>query len=744
MLEQTSKIDIPKTTPKSLNSKDFKPQKAIYTDEIKEGDFKSALEKSLAQQIQSPKSTQSPQTPKDSKATSLPNVKSNVLSPLKPALESNPIKTPATNKASPIDEKLESLSGNVADTKLDSKPAGTPSLPASQLQARAQSPFVAQNTQAQNNGADIDFGKESQMLASPKNTPKNLNEMAKAKPQETFLSKITQNQAQNQKASDTKADVKEAKDEGDEVLDSKDFSSLGELSNQNDKMLESKTHTPQMVQNIAMPPLDSMQDIQGTQETIKIPNKASMPQNPANITNSKNAQTNLGANQNAKKISDVIAKGEELELNPSNVRFEEVDSDEFKNAAQNRATSMARALNANPAGDIKPFFDKQDEQVLRPLFYMLQTMNAKEAAQRRKSNPTNKVEYILEGKSERIAVIHRGKDLPKNITDSRIKNDRQDKVFEQIQKDLLAGKELDFEKITKDLGFLDTLNESSEPKIKPIKLDSSAPKDLSKGTANALSSSLETSAAAITTKASAQGGKEDSSKKDKGSNDKSSENPKNIAKASIESSSTDSLKDELKLADLKDAQFVQEEQAEALPEGIKQSQVGSKTKEVESKSEAKAEAKATTLASSANTLKVDSKSTNINPKETISSFVGQFGEEVRKYKPPFSRISLELSPKELGNIELTITQKGKNLHISVVSNPQAINVFAQNQADLRQSLVAAGFDGVNLSFSSNGNNGGAREQNQDSNQSNTDKIKQYEEVAQSSYDSMEIVLPQYA
>ena len=107
---------------------------------------------------------------------------------------------------------------------------------------------------------------------------------------------------------------------------------------------------------------------------------------------------------------------------------------------------------------------------------------------------------------------------------------------------------------------------------------------------------------------------------------------------------------------------------------------------------------------------------------------------------------MELSPKELGNIELTITQRGKNLHVSVVSNPQALNLFAQNQVELRQNLIASGFEGVDLSFSSDSNNQGGFGENPQGNKDQNLDQNLIERYAQDSSEPtlMEITLPLYA
>ncbi len=87
------------------------------------------------------------------------------------------------------------------------------------------------------------------------------------------------------------------------------------------------------------------------------------------------------------------------------------------------------------------------------------------------------------------------------------------------------------------------------------------------------------------------------------------------------------------------------------------------------------------------------------PKETIRHFTQQLKQEIQEYKPPMSRISMDLFPKELGKVEVIIQKVGKNLKVSVISHNNSLQTFLDNQQDLKNSLNALGFEGVDLSFS---------------------------------------------
>ncbi len=94
-----------------------------------------------------------------------------------------------------------------------------------------------------------------------------------------------------------------------------------------------------------------------------------------------------------------------------------------------------------------------------------------------------------------------------------------------------------------------------------------------------------------------------------------------------------------------------------------------------------------------------SENKSVTPKETIKHFAQQLKQEIQEYKPPMSRISMDLFPKELGKVEVVIQKVGKNLKVSVISHNNSLQTFLDNQQDLKNSLNALGFEGVDLSFS---------------------------------------------
>ena len=742
MLEQVSHIEAVKKTPFPIDSPKAKPSSKGGAEPVP--DFKSVLEKSLQEQAH----TSAPTANAKASAQHLQAAQKLAKEPASPQASTKQISTkqistkiesPSTSNALPSTTATPS-----APTSAPLAPKGEPlgvSKEAPQMLAQA----LESSTPKQSATPSLSQDSAPLPALAPKEAPqqkKSLNDMAKQEPQESFLSKITQNASKAESSSQPKASGTNAQVES-SAPSVKGASAKLDSSGANDIAPES---------NVIQQALQASALVAGAQEVAQSPSpaKPSAPSTPAAPTSPTSAPLQDGtpkatpANALAKPtLGDVVQKAQDLGLNPSKAEFTQQE-EEFKNSVQVR-TGIRQA----PASEgIKQFFDKQDEQSLRPLFSMLSVANALDAAARR-SSKANRIEYAIESKTEKIAIINRGKILPKNITESRIKNERQEKVFEQIQKDIIAGKELDLEQIKAEL--FASKSESPKPLAQPTSPSQPAQR-------------LASTAAAMAAPALVQGAQEALRESQKSSKDPREQAPRAKAKAaqtaqmpSAESSKDSSpLRAELESSTPKELARAMESELELadmeLPKELELERAQEKSpksaKQGEQKAESKLESKlATSAALGASAMKQELSKPQV--REMITSFVNQFDQEVKKFKPPMNKISLELNPKELGNIELTITQRGNNLHISVISNPQAITLFAQNQLDLRQSLIAQGFDGIDLSFSQNSSGGfGSGSQNND--QASKDNAQGGLEsgleymAKDSSEPSMEITLPLYA
>ena len=136
-----------------------------------------------------------------------------------------------------------------------------------------------------------------------------------------------------------------------------------------------------------------------------------------------------------------------------------------------------------------------------------------------------------------------------------------------------------------------------------------------------------------------------------------------------------------------------------------------------------------------NNMQTEIKTKIISAKETLRHFSANLKDAIENYKPPVSKISLELNPKELGKVDVTLIKRGDNLQIQINSNHNAINLFHTNQNDLKNTLVNMGFSGVDMQFNSNQNN---KEREQKA-------YKQYSQTKEEEYDELIIEMPyQYA
>lgn len=99
--------------------------------------------------------------------------------------------------------------------------------------------------------------------------------------------------------------------------------------------------------------------------------------------------------------------------------------------------------------------------------------------------------------------------------------------------------------------------------------------------------------------------------------------------------------------------------------------------------------------SKANNLQVKSSSL----RQTLNTFAQDFKEQVEQYKPPVMKVQMSLNPKSLGEMEVTLVNRGNNLQVNITSNTNAMNIFLQNQAEFKNSLVNMGFTNLQMNFS---------------------------------------------
>ncbi|OQX73566.1 MAG: hypothetical protein B6D59_05280 [Campylobacteraceae bacterium 4484_4] len=125
-------------------------------------------------------------------------------------------------------------------------------------------------------------------------------------------------------------------------------------------------------------------------------------------------------------------------------------------------------------------------------------------------------------------------------------------------------------------------------------------------------------------------------------------------------------------------------------------------------------------------------------RQTFQTFAEEFREKVESYKPPLMKIKMELNPKNLGEVDVTLIHRGNNLHVTINSNPSTIAIFTQNQNEFKNAMVNMGFTGLQMNFSENGKNG-QNERNQKQHSGNERQNTSENEPR----DEFEIVVPRY-
>ena len=135
--------------------------------------------------------------------------------------------------------------------------------------------------------------------------------------------------------------------------------------------------------------------------------------------------------------------------------------------------------------------------------------------------------------------------------------------------------------------------------------------------------------------------------------------------------------------------------------------------------------------------KIQAKNTQI--KQTFETFASDLQEKINEYKPPVTRFHMTLNPGNLGEVEVTMINRGNNLHINFNSNNQTMQLFIQNQAEFKNSLVNMGFTELSMNFS---------DQRQSGNQNDRGKFKNYkqnfdEQDSDEQKVVLELVLPRY-
>ena len=132
----------------------------------------------------------------------------------------------------------------------------------------------------------------------------------------------------------------------------------------------------------------------------------------------------------------------------------------------------------------------------------------------------------------------------------------------------------------------------------------------------------------------------------------------------------------------------------------------------------------------------------VEAKQFVQNFAHQLKDEVENYKPPFTRLKMKLNPVKLGEVDVTLVQRGNNVHINVSSNSAALTILAQNVTELKTQLSNNGITNASMTFNSS-----ADQQNQQQQNRHQELMEMYENFENNEefelLGSLEIVIPRY-
>ena len=130
---------------------------------------------------------------------------------------------------------------------------------------------------------------------------------------------------------------------------------------------------------------------------------------------------------------------------------------------------------------------------------------------------------------------------------------------------------------------------------------------------------------------------------------------------------------------------------------------------------------------------------------SVRTFAAQMVEKISEFKPPVTRVNLQLHPAELGEVNITMIARANNLHVNVTSANATMALFLQNQAEFKANLVNMGFSDIQMSFSDHKEGSNAQHSSnkaKKSYESDEDGVM-INEFEGSGESTLEIVLPRY-
>jgi len=130
-------------------------------------------------------------------------------------------------------------------------------------------------------------------------------------------------------------------------------------------------------------------------------------------------------------------------------------------------------------------------------------------------------------------------------------------------------------------------------------------------------------------------------------------------------------------------------------------------------------------------------------KQLVQHVAQNVKDSVENYKPPFTRIKMQLNPQKFGDMDVTLIQRGNNVHININANTNALSVMMQNAHELKTQLSAQGLEDAQMNFSSHQQNQQEHKQRQEQAGVAYEEFQDFDEEFTEVATALEIVVPRY-
>jgi len=135
--------------------------------------------------------------------------------------------------------------------------------------------------------------------------------------------------------------------------------------------------------------------------------------------------------------------------------------------------------------------------------------------------------------------------------------------------------------------------------------------------------------------------------------------------------------------------------------------------------------------------------------QSMRHFASDLKEAVQEYKPPFTRLTMKLNPEKLGEVEVTLVQRGNNVHVNIQSNnANSVAFLAHNATELKAQLASQGITNATMNFMSGGDSQNNQQSGQQQ-QGQQQRFRSYEsfeelKLNEEQLSALEIIIPNYA